>query len=286
MKTVLVTINTPGSETGPNFDIFSNVDLVTPLVSSVTKTSLISGYSVTTVPDAATSIRVKSIPGTCSTYVDLSIVTPTTTTTTVACTTVEYGYGEDQASACAAYIDFPEIFQYNGTTLFLDNPGSLCGAGSTVAGQGYYSNGADVYYWDGTTLTFSDVCGLFSLETITIFAKRGAGTISSGNNYVDVLYSTDAGNTWTSAWTAITHALSTTYANVASFQVFTGTEVLIGMYSPYTYDMAFTETDGSFVTDNRAGLCSPFNYGIVNFSGIVYLQAPVFSSSYKLGVCP
>jgi len=285
MKTVLVTINTPGSQTGPNFDIFSNVDLVTPLVSSVSKTSLISGYSVTTVPDAATSIRVKSIPGTCATYVDLSIVTPTTTTTTtVACTTVIYGYGEDQASACEAYIDFPETFQYNGTTLFVDNPGAPCGGGN--AAPGYYSNGADVYFWDGTTFTFSDTCSLFSLQTITIFAKRGAGTISSTNNYVDVLYSTDAGDTWTSAWTPFSHTLSTTYANVASFQVFTGEQVLIGMYSPYTYDMSFTATVGSFVTSGRAGLCSPFNYGAVNSDITVYLQAPVSSSNYTAGICP
>ena len=81
MKTTLVTINTPGVTTGPTFDIFSNVDLIIPLASGVAKSSLLSGYSVTNVPDAATSIRVKSI-GACTTYVDLSITTPTTTTTT------------------------------------------------------------------------------------------------------------------------------------------------------------------------------------------------------------
>jgi hypothetical protein len=86
MKTTLVTINTPGITTGPTFDIFSNVDLIIPLVSGVAKSSLLSGYSVTNVPDAATSIRVQSI-GTCTTYVDLSITTPTTTTTSTTTST-------------------------------------------------------------------------------------------------------------------------------------------------------------------------------------------------------
>ena len=86
MKTVLVTINTPGVTTGPTFAILSNVDLVTPLVPSVAKSSLLSGYSVTNVPDAATSIRVKSI-GQCTTYVDLPVASSTTTTTTAAPTT-------------------------------------------------------------------------------------------------------------------------------------------------------------------------------------------------------
>lgn len=281
MKTVLVTINTPGSQTGPNFNIFSNVDLVTPLVSSVAKSSLLSGYSVTTVPDAATSIRVKSI-GTCTTYVDLSIVTPTTTTTTtVACTTVYYGYGVDQSSACQAYIDYPEAFQYNGK-LFLDNYSNPCGPGSVIAGTGYYSDGTDIYFWDGTTFTFDSTCGLYSLQTITLQAKRGTGTISATYNNVDILYSTDAGTTWTSAWTATSRALSTTFANVGSFQVFHGTEVLIGMRRQNgILDISFGVGTG-IVPYDSCGLSIPYNLGPINSDAIVYLQAPIVSGNYAL----
>lgn len=286
MKTVLVTINTPGSETGPNFNIFSNVDLVTPLVSSVSKTSLINGYSVTTVPDAATSIRVKSIPGSCSTYVDISIVTPTTTTTTtVGCTTVDYGYGEDPASACAAYFDFPETFQYDGTTLFVDNPGSPCGGGN--AAPGYYSDGSDVYYWDGTTFSFTTTCGSFTLRTITIYAQRGAGSISSTNNDVDILYSVNGGNSWISAWVPYSHALYTSQVLSASFQVYSGTSVLIGMISrTATGNIVYSAQVGGLTSPDRNGLCLPFNYVAVNSNLTILLQAPVSGGNYTTAACP
>ena len=284
MKTVLVTINTPGSTTGPLFNIFSSVDLVTPLVSGVAKTSLLSGYSVTTVPDAATSIRVQST-GTCTTYVDLSITTPTTTTTTttttVACTNVEYGYDEtDSSAACAAAESAPVIYQWNGTTLYDYNISNPCGPGSTIAASGYYSDGADVYFWDGTTFTFVDPCGLFSLQTITFYAKRGTGTISTLNNKVDIYYSSDAGETWTSAWTPFSHALSTSFANVGSFQVFHGTEVLIGMRGQNGYiDIVFGVGNG-VVSNDYCGIYQYYNYGPVNSDAIVYLQAPIAGSAY------
>jgi hypothetical protein len=281
MKTVIVTINTPGSQTGPNFNIFSNVDLVTPLVSSVAKSSLLSGYSVTTVPDAATSIRVKSI-GTCTTYVDLSIVTPTTTTTTtVACTTVIYGYGVDQGSACQAYIDYPEAFQYNGIKLYIDNPSDPCGPGSVVAGNGYYSDGTDIYYWDGTTFTFDSTCGLYSLQTLTFYAKRQSGTISTANNKADIYVSTDGGSTWTSAWTATSHALSTTSVIVGQFQVFSGTSVMIGVLGTGGYINVKFGVGSGTISYEYCGTYSSYNYGTVYADAAVYLQLPLNNTGYQ-----
>jgi hypothetical protein len=76
---VLVTLTSPGADTGP-FNLFSSVDLVTPLVSGVAKSALVSGYTLSSVPDAATYIKVAST-GTCTNSINLNVITPTTTTT-------------------------------------------------------------------------------------------------------------------------------------------------------------------------------------------------------------
>jgi hypothetical protein len=76
---VLVTLTSPGSDTGP-FNLFSSVDLVTPLVSGVAKSALVSGYTLSSVPDAATYIKVAST-GTCTNSINLNITNPTSTTT-------------------------------------------------------------------------------------------------------------------------------------------------------------------------------------------------------------
>jgi hypothetical protein len=82
-QTVLITLTTAGTDTGP-FDLYSDADsYVTPFENNVPKASLVSGYTSTVVPDLATIIRVKS-DGTCINYIDLPIVTTTTTTTTAA----------------------------------------------------------------------------------------------------------------------------------------------------------------------------------------------------------
>jgi hypothetical protein len=77
---VLVTLTSPGSDTGP-FNLFSDVNLGTPLVSGVAKSALVSGYTLSSVPDAATYIKVLST-GTCTNFINLNIVNFTTTTTT------------------------------------------------------------------------------------------------------------------------------------------------------------------------------------------------------------
>ena len=82
-QTVLITLTTAGTDTGP-FDLYSDADsYVTPFENDVPKASLVSGYTSTVVPDLATIVRVAS-DGTCTNYIDLTIVTTTTTTTTAA----------------------------------------------------------------------------------------------------------------------------------------------------------------------------------------------------------
>lgn len=80
--TVLITLTTAGTDTGP-FDLYSNVDgYVSAFETGVSKAALVAGYSSSLVPNGTTIIRVKST-GTCLNYIDIIVVTTTTTTTTI-----------------------------------------------------------------------------------------------------------------------------------------------------------------------------------------------------------
>ena len=80
--TVLITLTVYGSDTGPYFNLYSNVDgYTTPFETGVTKLSLIAGYTSSVVPDAATFIRIQST-GVCDNYVDVAVTPISTTTTT------------------------------------------------------------------------------------------------------------------------------------------------------------------------------------------------------------
>jgi hypothetical protein len=83
--TILITLTTAGSDTGP-FDLYSDVDgFITPFETNVDKALLVSGYS-TIAPTGTTIVRVKSI-GLCDNFIDITLVSPTTTTTTSTCPT-------------------------------------------------------------------------------------------------------------------------------------------------------------------------------------------------------
>jgi hypothetical protein len=72
---ILVTLTNTGIDSGP-FDIYSDLDgFVTPIVSDVLKSNLISGYQLYNLSTSVKVIRVKS-KGTCLNYVDLIISTP------------------------------------------------------------------------------------------------------------------------------------------------------------------------------------------------------------------
>lgn len=86
-QTVLITLTTAGTDTGP-FDLYSNVDgFTTPFENNVSKASLQAGYTSVVVPDGATTIRVQSDNVTCDNFIDLTIVTTTTTTSSTTTTT-------------------------------------------------------------------------------------------------------------------------------------------------------------------------------------------------------
>jgi len=87
MITVSITLTIAGADTGPTFNLYSNVDgYTTAFATGVSKAALQAGYISTVVPDGTTTIRVSS-PGTCNTSVDLNVITTTTTTSTSTSTT-------------------------------------------------------------------------------------------------------------------------------------------------------------------------------------------------------
>lgn len=78
--TVLITLTTAGTNTGP-FNLYSNVDgYISAFETGVSKAALLAGYSSALVPNGATTIRVKSA-GVCNNYIDIPVAGVTTTST-------------------------------------------------------------------------------------------------------------------------------------------------------------------------------------------------------------
>lgn len=83
--TVLITLTTAGSDSGP-FNLYSNLDgFVSAFATGVSKSALLAGYSSSVVPDYTTTIRVMSL-GNCTNYIDIVLSTLTTTTTSTTST--------------------------------------------------------------------------------------------------------------------------------------------------------------------------------------------------------
>lgn len=82
---VLITLTEAGVSTGP-FDIYSDVDLNTPVANDVPKADLLAGYQCT-VDDNTTFVRVKSDNMECQNYIDIYVTLYTTTTTSTTTTT-------------------------------------------------------------------------------------------------------------------------------------------------------------------------------------------------------
>ena len=72
------------------------------------------------------------------------------------CTTVYYGYSDGRRSPITnACTNPPQPYDYNSTTGELYLAGQ-CGV--TYANGGYYSSGGAIYFFDGSTLQFYDMC--------------------------------------------------------------------------------------------------------------------------------
>lgn len=77
-KLITLKFSTIGGTTGP-FDIYTDVDLVNPLYTGVTKTDLLNGITIS-IPDNATYVKIIST-GICGTEIILPLMTPTPTVT-------------------------------------------------------------------------------------------------------------------------------------------------------------------------------------------------------------
>lgn len=78
--TVVITLITAGSETGP-FNLYSDLDgYIAPFETGIVKADLLAGYSSALVPDYTNYIRIQST-GDCPNYVDVQVESTTTTTT-------------------------------------------------------------------------------------------------------------------------------------------------------------------------------------------------------------
>jgi hypothetical protein len=150
--TVLITLTAAGSSTGP-FSLYSNINSYsTPFETGVSKSSLLAGYTSTLVPNGTTIVRVIST-GTCTNYIDISIVpcitttttstssTTTTTTTTAAPCQQIYLYPSN-ATACA-HLGSLTLFDVDNiltpTRLWVAEE---CGITPVVGGNQWYSQGA------------------------------------------------------------------------------------------------------------------------------------------------
>jgi len=79
--TVFITLTAAGSDSGP-FNLYSDLDgYVTPFETSVSKSTLLAGYSSSLVPDYTNTIRIQSESTLCTNYINVAVVTTTTTTT-------------------------------------------------------------------------------------------------------------------------------------------------------------------------------------------------------------
>lgn len=246
--TVTITLTSPGLDTGP-FDLYSNVDsYASPFQTGVSRASLISGYNSTLVPNAATTIKVKSNNVNCTSEIFLSIsgittttTSTTTTTTTSSCVNILYGFDEfDTQAACDNYYASPGNYQWNGSLLFDQTYPVGC---SLIAGAGYYSDGTDVWYWDTANLTYDSPCPTTAL--ISFFAKR-SGSVSAGLNDIEIVTSEDGGSNWTSIYSG---SLTTTMTLKASTAFLIGSTLLVGVLRngtliPLTFSRGSSSTDG------------------------------------------
>jgi hypothetical protein len=146
--TVLITLTTAGTDSGP-FDLYSDLDgYLSAFESGVSKAALEAGYASSSVPDYTNIIRVKSNGVFCTNYTNIPVGTTTstsstTTTTTTAAPTlvpatissvsdVSNGCGETLDSICWVYTSTAPI-PYPGDLVYMDAMGT-----TLLVGTGQY----------------------------------------------------------------------------------------------------------------------------------------------------
>jgi hypothetical protein len=177
-QTVTITLTSAGSDSGP-FNLYSNVDgYVTAFAFSVSKASLLAGYTSVVVPDLTTTIRIQSV-GACTNSIDVNVSGITTTTTTSTSTTTT-----STTTIPTPYTTLTGSFTVVNDTLSMDgavvNLGGY-GVGSTVAinANQSYSVSGPIYSPNSVVFTITPVDPLSYAITSTINTLSCPGCIVS-----------------------------------------------------------------------------------------------------------
>ena len=177
-QTVTITLTSAGSDSGP-FNLYSNVDgYTTAFAFSVSKSSLLAGYTSVVVPNLTTTIRIMSV-GVCTNYIDVNVSGITTTTTTTTSTT----------STTSTTIPTP-YETLTGSFTVVNDPLSLDGAVVNLGGYGVgstiginasqsYSVSGPIYSPNSAVFTITPVDTLSYAITSTINTLSCPGSIVS-----------------------------------------------------------------------------------------------------------
>ena len=153
---VVVTLTSSGQNAGP-YNLYSNIDYGTPLATGITPTALLAGYTLSNVPDNATTIRCTST-GTCTNSQDFAISglpavtpTPTPTVSPVNYSTIGVYSGTSSTQACQNI--FLMVVYYQGSivvnpttgTILYKDPGLTQVVDGTSAAPRYYNTLSTVW---------------------------------------------------------------------------------------------------------------------------------------------
>ena len=167
--TVLITLTTAGSDSGP-FNLYSDVDGFTSAFEvGVAKIDLLAGYSSSLVPDPTTIIRVMSVNPLCTNYIDLELYPVTTTTTTTLPLEFLLSYECDFGTVIQITADTitggaPGYYPAN--TIFYDEPSALANTSwspFSVESIGYAVNEPNNTFW----IAIIDSAGNVAVNSIT-----------------------------------------------------------------------------------------------------------------------
>lgn len=124
--TVLITLTTIGIDAGP-FDLFSSVDgYTTAFDFSVPSSYLLAGYAASTVPDYTNTIRIMSVGGLCSNYIDIPVMQPLDFDITYSCSGLD-------ATLQSNLYQGGSLTYYTGTTYFTSEALALANTAWTLA---------------------------------------------------------------------------------------------------------------------------------------------------------
>jgi hypothetical protein len=171
--TVLIQLTTVGVDTGPLFDLYSNLDgYLAAFEVNITTNQLLLGFTSVNVPDGTTIIKVLPHGGICTTPLYLEVVTTTTTTSSTTSTST------------STTTSLPE-------TVLVYNITKSCGDGCILSYGDIRVNTIPAYTWTGaTSMPKSGIISATLGDTIIVNATGYAVPLSPcvGENAIITIY--------------------------------------------------------------------------------------------------